>query len=220
MRYIFFILYLFVVGLHLKDSFYDDKKARNRTKPFLLITLILYYVFSMHTMDYLLLFALIAFWLGDLLLIPKGNKWFILGGISFLIGHIYLVFVYMRRINFQNINVFVVLMIALLYFYISKRIITSIKKNISNKMYIGMLVYLICNGLMNIFAFLQYFSNWHSAELIALIGAILFFMSDCALFLVRYHSDKNIIYKRHFTVMFLYTLSILLITQSIILLTP
>ena len=30
MRYIFLCLYLLVVGIHLKDSFKDDKRARNR----------------------------------------------------------------------------------------------------------------------------------------------------------------------------------------------
>ena len=52
----------------------------------------------------------------------------------------------------------------------------------------------------------------------AYAGAVLFFVSDCALFLVRYHKNKNLVYRRHFTVMLTYVLGELLITQGMLML--
>ena len=54
---------------------------------------------------------------------------------------------------------------------------------------------------------------------VAYIGAVLFFVSDCSLFLVRYYKPRKIVYKDHFTVMLTYILGELLITQGIIMLT-
>ena len=53
---------------------------------------------------------------------------------------------------------------------------------------------------------------------VAYVGAVLFFISDCTLFLVRYHKNKDLIFKRHFTVMLTYIVGELLITQGVLML--
>ena len=79
--YAFLILYFIFSGIHLADSWKDDAAARKKTKPFLLIFLILFYVTAARAKggtEYHLLLALITSWLGDVLLIPKGHHWFAL----------------------------------------------------------------------------------------------------------------------------------------------
>ena len=44
-----------------------------------------------------------------------------------------------------------------------------------------------------------------------------FFTSDCTLYLVRYHKNKDLIFKKHFTVMLTYLLGEALITVGMLL---
>jgi hypothetical protein len=52
-------------------------------------------------------------------------------------------------------------------------------------------------------------------SVVAYLGAVLFFASDCTLFLVRYYRDPNVVFKKHFTVMLTYLAGELLITLGI-----
>ena len=81
-----------------------------------------------------------------------------------------------------------------------------------------MYFYLLCNSTMNIFALMQLFSSRNAGALTAYIGAVLFYISDCTLFLVRYHENKELIFRKHFTVMLTYLLGEFLITYGILML--
>ena len=63
-----------------------NQKLRSITKPFLLLSLLGFYVFAARNVLLLIVLALFFSWLGDVLLIPKGVKWFTAGGISFMIS--------------------------------------------------------------------------------------------------------------------------------------
>ena len=71
---------------------------------------------------------------------------------------------------------------------------------------------------MNIFAMMQLLSRPSPAAAVAYIGALLFFASDCCLFLVRYGKRPDIVFKKHFTVMLTYLLGELLIVVGILML--
>ena len=82
MRYVFLAALALCSAAHLYYSWVDNKRGRAATKPFLLILLVLYYVFSADRLSFVLLGALVTSWLGDVLLIPRGHGWFAAGGIS------------------------------------------------------------------------------------------------------------------------------------------
>ena len=82
MRFVFLVLFAVSSIAHLYYSWRDEKRGRAITKPFLLLFLALYYVFSTENVSYLLLLALLTSWLGDVLLIPKGHVWFSAGGVA------------------------------------------------------------------------------------------------------------------------------------------
>ena len=63
---------------------------------------------------------------------------------------------------------------------------------------------------------MRLFSQKNIWGAVAFAGAVLFFISDCTLFLVRYHKNKNLIFKRHFTVMLTYLLGELLIVIGVL----
>lgn len=220
--YVCLALFIASSVVHLYHSWKDEAKKRAITKPMLLIFLLLYYIFAAlaagQQLNYILIAAIATSWLGDVLLIPKGNVWFTTGGIAFLISHITFIAVYVPNIDFAAVKWYIVAPVAIVYLGIALKIILAVKKNTPKIMVVPMYLYLIANSTMNIFALMQLMSNLNVAAAIAYCGAILFFTSDCTLFLVRYHEKKDIIFKKHFTVMLTYLLGEALITVGILLL--
>lgn len=218
--YIFLALFFASCAVHLYHSWKDDSKKRAITKPMLLLFLIGFYVFAedKSNLNIVLIVALATSWLGDVLLIPKGNGWFTAGGISFLISHLTFIAVYVTNIDFAKVNWFITVPVAIIYYFIAFKIIMAVKANTPKIMVVPMYLYLLANSTMNVFALMQLICNPCLATALAYAGAILFFASDCTLFLVRYHENKNIIFKRHFTVMLTYVLGEFLITLGILLL--
>ncbi len=218
MKYLFLILYIAVSAMHLVASWRDESEKRKKTKPFLLILLLLYYLFAADKISLWLVLALLTSWLGDVLLIPKGNKWFTMGGIAFMFSHLFFVLVYCGQIALSKLSPVLILLAAAAYYGFSLFIIRRIRDNTPKAMVAPMYFYLICNSTMNIFALMQLLSRPSPAAAVAYIGALLFYASDCCLFLVRYGSKPEIVFKKHFTVMLTYLLGELLIVVGMLML--
>ena len=218
LKHVLLGIYVILSAIHLYHSYLNDNKRRKYTKPFLLLFLIFYYLACKDRLNLPLLMALITSWLGDVLLIPKGHKWFTAGGISFIFCHIFYIMVYFSRISFHDIPWLLVIPVALVYFGIGLKIILAVKDNTPKVMVPLMYFYLLCNSTMNVFALMQLITLRSAGALTAFLGALLFYISDCTLFLVRYHRNKDLIPKKHFAVMFTYLLGELMITAGIIML--
>ena len=221
-KYIWLILLAVFSAVHLKDSYNDDAKKRARTKGLLVPMIIAYLIHSALERGsfglsiILLLSGLIFSWLGDILLIPSGMKWLLAGGISFLFTHFLFIAIYIPHIILSEIKWYIVIPVALIYFAVAAKVVTTIKPFAPKMMRIPLFAYLIGNALMNTFAVTMLVSNPCRGSITAFIGALLFFISDSTLFFVRFHENKNIIFKRHFTVMLTYILAELMITLGIL----
>ena len=207
-QYVFLALFLIVSGVHLWDSWTENAKRRAYTKPFLLIFLTLFYCFAAKEISWVLVAALLTSWLGDVLLIPKGTKWFVSGGISFLVSHVLFILVYLPAIRWDAV---------LWWVFISVRLTLTLKGNIPKPMLAPMILYLLANSTMNLMALSQLMTLKTAGAAIAFAGAVCFFTSDCTLYLVRYHKNKDLIFKKHFTVMLTYLLGEALITVGMLL---
>lgn len=221
MRYIILAALAVVSIIHLYDSWADNPKKRRVTKPYLLILILLYYVFSRSGLpiSWVLVAALLTSWLGDVLLMPQGNKWFVAGGISFLISHILFIVVYAMnviKLSFNGVIWWIVAIAAVIYLGIAFVVTRAIKDTTPKAMVAPMYLYLIFNSAMNVFSLMQLMTYRSPGAVVAYIGAILFFASDCTLYLVKFHKNKDLIYKRHFTVMLTYILGEFLITQGLL----
>ena len=107
--------------------------------------------------------------------------------------------------------------VALVYYGISVKVTLSLRDNMESKALLApMLLYLLINSTMNLCALAQLMTLKSAGAAVAYIGAVLFFISDCTLYLVRYHSNKDLIFKKHFTVMFTYILCEFLITLGLL----
>ena len=103
-----------------------------------------------------------------------------------------------------------------MYYGISVTVTLKLKGNIPVAMIVPMILYLLANSTMNLAALTQLMTLRNAGAAVAYAGAVFFFISDCTLYLVRYHTNKNLIFKKHFTVMLTYLLGECLITVGLL----
>lgn len=209
------LLFLLFSAVHLYYCWEDDVKGRARTKPFLLFFLLLFYCFAANEIRPLIFGALFFSWLGDILLLLKGTKWFICGGVSFLFSHLLFIAAYCRltEIRFDLPVLFISL---ILYGTVTGYVVYRIREYVSHTMRLLLASYLFINGLMNTFALMRLVSDKDLYSMISYIGALFFFISDSILFLVRFHPEYKTRKGRSFAVMITYLLGELLITVGLL----
>ena len=209
MKYLFLTIFIIAAAIHLYASLKKDKKLRNITKPFILLALLGFYVFAAEYVRTYIVLALLFSWLGDVLLIPKGVKWFTAGGIAFMLGHLFFILGYSEDIDFDSISILAVIILALLFIGTVCFVFFKLKPHLPKLLFYPMFLYLLLNGAMNCFAIFRLISMPCSKTLITCSGAILFFISDTSLFFVRFKKDGRL--QTHFLVMLTYSLGELLI---------
>lgn len=215
MKHISLIIFLVSTSIHLFASAKQDKPLRDKSKPFILLSLLGWYCFSVEKIRAVVVLALIFSWIGDVLLIPKGLKWFTIGGISFMISHFFFVLSYAKDITFSQINPLIIIALGTFFFVQVSLTFKKLKPYLPKKLFYPMYLYLLINGTMNCFAIFRYLCNRDTACLITLIGAVLFFISDTSLFFVRFKKDSRL--KTHFLVMLTYSIGEFLIVLGLIL---
>lgn len=218
MSYLFLALFIGISFLQLLFCWIGNEKGRVITKPMLLSTLTLYYVTAANPVSLLLLFALLTSLLGDILLIPPGEKWLVTGGASFLLSHILFITLYLPRIRFGEIPWALACLAGVAYLAVALFVILRIKRTTPKQMLVPLYLYLIANTVMNVFALMQLMTLRNLGAVLAFIGAICFFASDCILFLLRYYEHKERLVKPAFLVMLTYLAGEFLITQGMLLL--
>lgn len=215
MKIIVLILFFIVTAIHLYASLKQDKPLRNKTKPFILLLLLAFYWLSAEKILITVILALIFSWIGDVLLIPRGVKWFTAGGIAFMVSHIFFILTYARLTDFSRISRVWMIILPVLFITSTLIIFSKLRPHLPKALFYPMLLYLLINGGMNCFAWFRSMANPGLAAVITAIGALLFYISDSSLFFVRF--DKNSPLKTHFLVMLTYSIGEFLIVLGLIL---
>ena len=214
MKYVFLAVFIIATAIHLYASLKQDKKMRNMTKPFILLALLGFYVLAARVPSTFIILALIFSWLGDVLLMPKGVKWFTAGGIAFMISHVFFILGYLKDVNFAAIPVWLVILLAVFFVSVVTYIFSKLKPHLPKALFYPMFLYLLINGAMNCFAIFRWVSVPSAATLTTAIGAALFFISDSSLFFVRFNKDSRL--KTRFLVMLTYSIGELLIVLGLL----
>ena len=215
MATVFILLFFIDAVIHLYASLKSNKKLRAITKPWLLLTLLGWYCCVAENPLCIVIAAILTSWLGDVLLIPKGTKWFTAGGISFWASHICFIIAYSRFVDFSVIPLWAVILCAAVYFIASVLVFRGLKTSLPEKLFYPMFIYLLVNGTMNCFALYQLLTDVNPATIVTFIGALLFFISDSTLFYVRFNKDSP--FKTHFVPMLTYIVAEFLIVFGFIL---
>ena len=82
------LLFWLVSLLHISGIVLENSQLRFFTKPFIILLLIVLYVVSVSQRSKWYIFALVFSFLGDVLLMGKGEIYFIIGLVSFLMAHL------------------------------------------------------------------------------------------------------------------------------------
>lgn len=216
MKYIYLGIFVVFSLMHLFASKKRNVSLRNFSKGFILLALFGWYVLSVQEPSWIVVLAILTSWLGDLLLIPQGIKWFTAGGISFMISHALFVLAYLTHVDFGVVSWWIILLVAIPFVLAVIYVFSILKKHLSKALFYPMFLYLLINGTMNCFAIFRLISVPCFATIITVVGAVLFFASDSILFNVRFNKDT--IFKTHFMVMLTYIVAEFLIVEGLILL--
>ncbi len=214
MKYVFLAIFLISTTIHLYASKKQNKMLRGITKPFILLSLLGFYVFAASAVKWTVVTALLLSWLGDVLLIIPGVKWFTIGGISFMISHVFFILSYNYDINFANVPLAAIIILALVFISIVTFLFSKLKPHLPKALFYPMYLYLLVNGAMNCFAVFRMINTCSLSTVLTCIGAVLFFISDSSLFFVRFNKESR--QKTHFLVMLTYSLGELLIVLGLI----
>ena len=214
MKYLFLALFFVSSGIHLYASWIKDKKLRAYSKVFIVLALLGWYCVTVNNIMLIAVLALFFSWLGDVLLIPHGTKWFVFGGIAFMASHLFFVLCYSQHIDFAALPVAPAVFIALVYITLVFFIFRALKPHLKKALFYPMFFYLLLNGTMNCFAFYQLISYPCLETALTFFGAVMFFCSDSILFFVRFNKESR--FQSHFPVMLTYIIAEFLITYGLI----
>lgn len=216
MRYLFLAVFIVSSVVHLYGSYINNSKIRAWSKGLILLGLLGWYCCCASAFSWIVVVAILASWLGDMLLIPRGIKWFTAGGISFMVSHFFFALAYWPNIDFSRFPAWLAISVGIIYFVIVCFVFRGLRPHLPHALFYPMFAYLLINGTMNCFAFYQLMSVTCEATIITFIGAVLFFTSDSTLFYVRFKKDS--VWKNHFLVMLTYIIGEFMIIQGIMML--
>ena len=214
MTYVFLVFFIISTSVHLYASIRKDQRIRNITKPMILLSLMGFYIFAAHSFSWTALLALLFSWIGDILLMRRGVKWFISGGIAFMMSHVFFIARYMQDIDFGRVPILLIICFAVLFTASVIMVFSKLTKHLPGGLAAPMFLYLLLNGAMNCFAVYRCVSAPNLMTVLTALGALLFFISDATLFIVRFHKRSRM--KSHFMVMLTYSLGELLIVLGLL----
>ena len=214
MKYVFLAVFILSTAVHLRASLRKDTRLRNLSKPFILLALLGFYLTAASSVSVFIVLALIFSWIGDVLLMPKGVKWFTAGGIAFMISHAFFVAGYWKDVEFSRIPVWLILFLAVFFITVVTLVFRRLEPHLPKALFYPMFLYLLINGTMNCFAIFRAVSMVTMPAIVTAVGAALFFVSDSSLFFVRFKKDSRL--KTHFLVMLTYSIGEFLIILGLL----
>ena len=200
--------------VHLVHSWTDDFPKRKKTKPLLVPLVGACYLAAARSVSWLLLIALFAAWLGDLLLMRENDTFFTLGGICFLCMHALFIAVYAPYVPRQPVGLAAALPAAAVYALLALLVMRRVWKNTPPLMRAPMVLYLLTNAAMNTMALMILLARPALGSALAYAGAALFFASDCMLYLVDYGGRRKEL-RGYFFVMLTYVPGIFFIAEGV-----
>lgn len=196
MKKIFLVLFVLIAFAQLTGEFFEIRPLSAGFKLLLMPSLLLFYwvnvpPLSSPAIHRGIMFAVILSYFGDVFLLfaVKGEIFFLIGLISFLIAHLAYIFVFNQFSGFKNgFLARKPLFIAPIILFYSLLMVLLIP-HISSSLRYPVAIYgaVICTMLLSVMNTLSTHRNRNFR--IPLLGAILFVLSDSILALVKFHPE-------------------------------
>jgi uncharacterized membrane protein YhhN len=194
---LFLGIFVLVSALHLIGISIGNENLRIITKPLIILSLMIYYSFVVENENHIYLAALFFCFLGDIFLIFNTELNFILGLVSFLIGHILFIVIVVKLLTkstgIQKI-------ISLLPFTILFAGLMYLLKDNLGGMLIPVIVYGLTISAFGVVALLNYMTEKSVTNLVLLGGALFFILSDSIIAL-----GKFLQYEKYFPLLIMTT---------------
>lgn len=210
---LFNLIFILIVALELVIlQFPEYLQLRWVSKPLILMSLILYTWNQnlLPKLKRLLLLGLLFSLAGDIFLLFKGELFFMLGLVSFLIAHLFYIALFFKKNTILRLPVFIISILLGLYAY---WFISVIGPKLGG-LYPYVFIYMVVLLSMTISAFS---TNYHKPKnivfLFAFIGALLFTISDSILAWDKFY---NQISNSGIWIMFTYAFAQFCIVKSIV----
>lgn len=219
MKKYFFVLFLLASVAELYSTLVDAPLVHQFAKPFLLLTLIGYYVFSRagQPMAITFLLALFCSWVGDVLLMFQQDdaSFFIYGLAAFLLAHVLYIFSYRQHRWEDETNALQGLQrvrFAFPLLFAGSGLVVILYPHLGD-MQGPVLVYALVITLMSINALFRYGRTTQGSFVMVFGGSILFMISDSLLAINKFIEPLAL---ADFWIMLTYMGAQLLIVQGII----
>lgn len=182
--YIMFFFYMVLVSVHLYCCFHHYEDVRKVTKVFLMPCLALTYYLGCPKEKFskFILIALIFGCLGDLLLLIKNL--FIFGVVSFLVGHLIYIIIFLCETGFKNYrkNLFVFLVVCVIYLYAESKVLLYFKPALlKHGLWGPLFVYTSILATLNISSAIYAYVYRNLYSILTYIGSLIFAISDIIL---------------------------------------
>ena len=208
MKQLFLVLFAAFSISQLAACLLENRRWRAINKPFLMLTLLLWYCAAAQQVNPLFAAGLALSLLGDVLLIFPGL--FKFGGTAFFGAHLCYIAAFWRNISLRQP---LWLLAALGYMLVVGFVLHTVRSGMKKKMFALAVVYLSALSAMSFSALLQFVSVGGAAALV-FAGSLLFVTSDSLIALREFRRDIPIP-KPYFLVMATYIPAQLLITLGI-----
>jgi uncharacterized membrane protein YhhN len=192
MKKYFLWIFLLTSVAELTSQIFDLATVHLISKPLLLISLLVYYVYAakQDALSKTVVFSLAFFWLGDVLLMfeAEGELYFILGLLAFLVAYLFYMFAYKQHryeddtkalIGVQRFRFSFPIVLA------GTGLITVLYSHLGN-LKIPVIVYALVLVIMVLNALFRFGRTSAKSFSLVFLGAILFMISDSLIAITKY----------------------------------
>ena len=181
------------------------------SKPFILLSLLYLYSVSVAKLNKWYVFALAFSFLGDVLLMFKGEIYFITGLISFLMAHVFFIKIVLNRIQKPNLLKVLTSLIPFVGLFL---LLIFIIKDSVGALLLPVIIYGLTISAFGTVSLIEYRSSLSKKSLFMLLGAVVFITSDSLLAINKFHLQAHLF---DISIMITYVLAQYLIYRSLIL---
>ncbi len=198
-----------VSAIHLVGCVKDKKTVDRVTKPLLVPIIILIMIASTSSINWFIVIGLLFGLGGDISLMfrEQSQKAFLIGLLSFMIGHIVYMIAFSLGTNFFEAIQWWAVLLVVPYPVVALLLNKSLKEHMG-KMKIPAMVYMGIILAMSAFALLRGFSTNPLSFWFVFLGSVMFIISDAVL---AFEQFKNMVVYNHAVVMATYITAQLLI---------
>ena len=197
---IFFLIniYIIIVFIHLYSCFYHIHSIRRSTKVLLMPMLILIYreITTPENYSKYIINGLLFGFTGDtILLCDEKSSLLTIGILSFLIGHILYISLYLREIGKKNFinnkNIFILVIIFIFYYFVTYLVFCGIKVGILKRgVFYEATFYLFILEIENCLSCFYFYIQRDKWSFINYLGTSIFWLSDFILIRDLFYNDR------------------------------